>query len=293
MKVNKTLYYWSGANFGDELNKYLFEKVFDVQFNYCNDILSADYIAIGSVLAMYNIKSFGSKIHFIRESLLRKKINLKKLTVLGSGFHYWSDEHKIEFPRKMDFKIVRGKLTESYLRKHGFLRENVLLGDLGLLCPYMIGKSAKKYKLGIIPHYLDFSSPIIYDIYKKYGRDKCIIINVQDDVETVIGQITECENIISSSLHGLIAADSFYIPNVWFENTFRRYSHSSEKNLWRFKFRDYYSIYDINEIDPVNILDIMDINVTTIEETYKVKKEAVEKKQQELHTYCKEILNDM
>ena len=290
-KINKFLYCCKCEclNFGDELNKYLFEKVFDVRFNYCFDPWQADYLAIGSILdncSSVKLSGFLSKIKLIIKLFLGK-INFSKITVLGSGFQYWSNEHKIKYLRKMDFRIVRGKLTENYLRNNGLLKNDVLLGDLGLLCPYMLKeKVEKKYKLGIIPHYVDLNSPVVYDIYKKH-RKNCIIINVQDDVDVVIKQIAECENIIASSLHGLIVADSFNVPNLWFENTLNL------RVLDRFKYNDYYSIYGIDEIEPVNILDVADIDINTIAKSYCVKKELVEKKQKELYEFCKEYFEKL
>ena len=41
------------------------------------------------------------------------------------------------------------------------------------------------------------------------------VINLKDDVETVAKQISSCEKIISSSLHGLIAAQAYDIPFAW------------------------------------------------------------------------------
>ena len=285
-KINKNLYYWKGNNFGDELNRYLFEKVFGIQFNYCTDVWSADYVAIGSVLGWSCSKpvSLKDKVNYAHK-LLTRKIKRSKLTVLGSGFLDWSENHKVRYLRKMDYKIVRGKLTEKYLRENSLLKGSVLLGDLGLLCPYMISEENKKYRLGIIPHYNDLNSPAVYDMYKKYGKD-CIMINVQDEAETVIKQITECENIVASSLHGLIIADSYCIPNLWFENTLK-YRARESRESGRFKYRDYYSIYGINEIEPVGVLELNEIALGRISEMYKVTQGAVTEKQEELYNYCK------
>ncbi|MDR1584225.1 MAG: polysaccharide pyruvyl transferase family protein [Prevotellaceae bacterium] len=287
-KINKSLYYWAGRNFGDELNKSLFEKVFGIQFNYCTSCWQADYIAIGSLLGFScSVVGYGSikrNLIDILKGILKGGMKLSKITVLGSGFQNWSDEYKIKYLRKMDFKIVRGRLSENYLRKNKILKTDVVLGDLGLLAPYMIKNESKKYKLGIVPHYIDLGSPLVFDIYKKHYPD-CIIINVQDNVEMVIKQISECETIISSSLHGLIVADSYGVPNLWMENTLR-YGMQD-----RYKYHDYYSIYDLDKMEPVNLFELMHKNIEDINKEYKIKIETVKNKQKELYEYCKGYFN--
>lgn len=51
----------------------------------------------------------------------------------------------------------------------------------------------------------------------------------------MVGQIARCRAVLSTSLHGLVVADSFGIPVVWFE---------LEPALWGkdFKFLDYESV---------------------------------------------------
>jgi hypothetical protein len=231
-KLNKNLYYCDCSNFGDELNKILFEKVFSVKFTYCPSTWEADYIGIGSVLGWSCVKPdrLNEKMKYPIRLFLGKKT---KLTVLGAGF-IKKPKEGLKFARKMDFRIVRGKLTEEYLWRNHLLKETIVLGDLGLLASYLYnGNVEKKYSLGIIPHFTDLNSPIIYDIYKKYCPD-CIVINVQDAPELVIEQIVSCKNTISTSLHGLIVSDSFGIPNLWIENKWK------EGKLDHFKYLDYY-----------------------------------------------------
>ncbi|MHB9294022.1 hypothetical protein Holit_03146 [Hollandina sp. SP2] len=271
-------------NFGDNLNKLLFEKVFGVQFNYRTNYWQADYIAIGSVLGRCCSLDYEHKVQSIYRNvigILTGGIKLSKITVLGSGFQdWWFEGKKIKYLRKMDFKIVRGKWTEHYLRKNNMIKGDVVLGDLGLLVPYMIKGEEKKYTLGIIPHFTDLSSPVIFEIYRKHEPDS-ILINVQDSVEKVIREISECETIVSTSLHGLIVADSYGIPNLWVENRLKY------GILGRYKYYDYYSIYGTEKMEPIDLLEVRDKNILgRVSKEYKIRRDEVRSKQEELYEYC-------
>jgi hypothetical protein len=280
MKNNayKKLYYWHGNNFGDELNRILFNKIFNMKFEFVLNPFEAEYIAIGSLLECYIYAKGVNRIKQIINSFGIKKS--KETIVFGSGFHF--EPENLKFLQKMDFQMVRGKLTEMVLRKNKYITRKIVLGDLGMLSSYLYnGKKEKKYQLGIIPHLNDLDSPIFYDIYKKY-KPQSILINVKDTPEKVIQDITSCRNIVSSSLHGLIVADSFNIPNLWLEN---KYKLPNEEH--RFKYLDYYSIFDVNNMSPLRAIDFLNCDITCIKELYKIDFNEVEKKQNELYDFCK------
>src|SRR5690606_13222558 len=67
----------------------------------------------------------------------------------------------------------------------------------------------------------------------------------------VISEISSCTCIVSSSLHGLIVADSYRIPTAWMIL-------SDKINGGPFKYNDYYSIYDEN-VQPLTIDDFATI----------------------------------
>jgi len=75
------------------------------------------------------------------------------------------------------------------------------------------------------------------------------LIDLRDEPHHVIEQIAQSELVISSSLHGLIVADSFRVPNLHLVVT-------NELLGDGFKFDDYYSIYDI----PHNYVRFNEIN---------------------------------
>lgn len=151
--------------------------------------------------------------------------------IWGSGFMYDGASSKT----KHRVHAVRGKLTRARLLNAG----GAAIGDPGLLVSSVLAERAsanKKYSVGLIPHYWDKSDPQVGRFLERYPEVK--FLDVFSDVDTFIREMTECEFIISSSLHGLIMADSFKIPNHWIV-----ISDKIEGN--NFKFYDYYSVFDM------------------------------------------------
>lgn len=116
------------------------------------------------------------------------------ITVLGSGSGHTHDADH-------DFNVlaVRGKLTALALGL-----PYVPLGDLGLLASRIWTKSPAKYDIGVVRHYVDHEEYPFADI----------VIDATEPAEQVIKKISSCRVIMSSSLHGIIIADSYGIPNM-------------------------------------------------------------------------------
>ena len=109
------------------------------------------------------------------------------------------------------------------------------------------------YDIGIVPHICDLSDPACRQLADSYPNS--ILINVKDEPLAVVKQIAQCRTVLSSSLHGLIVADSFHIPN--------RHLVFSDRPLGDgYKFDDYYSAYPV----PHLICDIRTDRAPTIEE---------------------------
>ena len=144
-------------------------------------------------------------------------------TIWGTGIMRNTDK----FPHVADcrFLAVRGKLTEKILDM------NVgVYGDPALLLSRMYSPSnTKKYKLGIIPHYIEQDEPIFKELAKK---DNSKVINTFLNWKTFIDEVVSCEEIISSSLHGIIIAEAYGIPATWIKPTDKVAGNG-------FKFRDY------------------------------------------------------
>lgn len=106
---------------------------------------------------------------------------------------------------------VRGPLTRNELMMRGIECPDVY-GDPALLMPYITEYKRKepKYKYGLIPHYADENEVQVENL-KKQGVK---IIDICAGLHEFIEDILDVEFILSSSLHGLIAADAWGIPNA-------------------------------------------------------------------------------
>lgn len=185
------------------------------------------------------------KLIFYRGAFISRFIRKKKhYLIIGSIIPQFSKPDSIiwgsgvgESNYKLQNKpnkvlAVRGPLTRQYLLDKGVDCPEVY-GDPALLFPRFY-KSHKrpKYKIGFIPHFIDQDSRF-FNFLNDFGNDvKFIDVTNYGEWNDFIDNICECEFIISSSLHGLIIADAYNIPNIWGE-----FTHVMGDN--GFKFRDY------------------------------------------------------
>ena len=243
------------------------------------DFEKADAMGIGSILdsALLSTKNLGS---FIKRSLGKKP-----LLIMSSGFG-WENEYyqkriryfkSLILLKKIQIISLRGKLTlnkiENLLKR---TVKNPVLGDLGLLASHLLTETSDKiYSLGISPHYADMENPVFKKIQQQ--NPNSIILDTRTDPIQYLQELSKCRALISTGLHPLIAADSLGIPNMW--------GRISEKTTSRYKFLDYYSIYDLNP-KPVNLSEMGNINEEVIRKNYKLDNVLVNKiKQNLLETY--------
>lgn len=157
-------------------------------------------------------------------------------------------------PRKIkDFKEcygVRGKYTLDSIKKckPEYDTSNVVLGDPGLLLPLFVRNTEKienkKYKYGLILHLID--RKYIENYFDIEFLKNILIIDIEtDNFDKLTKDIYQCEVIISSSLHGLIFANSFHKPSIYVNLVSKKLGKSMPDD--NIKFYDYYSIFSIDE----------------------------------------------
>lgn len=239
----KKIYYWNDEkNFGDLLNAVILPKLLDRTLKW-SPVENASFLCIGSLLGVI-IK---------RQSIFNL---VKRLFVpyhvIGIGSIDGVHDMAREFIPRTNWISVRGNLTKRILsEKFNQDMTNCKVGDLGLLtCDYYKNLNAEKqFDFGIILHHSERN--YISSLEKKYIKKSVLFIDVADDVETVITEMLSCKCILSSSLHGLIVADSFNIPNRWIS-----LSESSLLEKQNFKYLDYYSSMDVYDEEPLNLNDV-------------------------------------
>lgn len=177
---------------------------------------------------------------------IRKKPK-PEFSVIGSilGWSDWRDDVTeiwgsgvIDPSWKMNYKprkvhAVRGPYSADWLKSFGIECPQVY-GDPGLLMPQITGiaRTASKYKLGIIPHYVDLDNLHVNRLVNE--SEGVHLISPLMGREDFMREVAQCEAIASSSLHGVILADSLGIANVWVQFSNRVIGSG-------FKFRDYFA----------------------------------------------------
>jgi hypothetical protein len=215
----------SRRNFGDYLSPLIVEAVSGKQVEYA-PLSRADLMAIGTIL--------------IRERKARFLGFKRKIHVWGSG----CGQEDESFSGRHYYHAVRG--AETLRRIEGNVGP-VTLGDPGLLAPLLLKKAvAKQYKIGFVPHYVDKGLSTVVEFIDK--NKEVHFIDVHKPPIQVIEEIAACEFVISSSMHGLIVADAFKVPNVRIRLSARVKS--------ELKYKDYYSAFNISQPKPIDLKDL-------------------------------------
>lgn len=231
----KLWYLKNARNFGDIITPEIF-NFFKIPFEEVNSYLDADVISTGSIIR---------RAH-------------KNLKVLGSGIISKND--KID--NRAKFIFVRGPHTKKRIVQLGGICPS-LYGDPALLLPLIYQPKIKKqFKLGIIPHLIDYADFKNLD----YNEDIKIIKFRTRNIFQTIDEILSCEKIMSSSLHGIITSHAYNIPAGWFiknklkGDNIKFFDYSDSINLKNFNASTlekpkYFLPSSINILDIKNIFE--------------------------------------
>ena len=209
--------YWSRSsetrkNFGDALSPLVLESM------------------IGrTVVHSSEVFRFGPWNNFYCIGSILDNLVSRNAIVIGAGFKH-PDAKVFVKPKRV--LAVRGPGTKAVFERNGVLCPDIYC-DPGLLAskvfPYCGSCSGD---VGVVLHYAD--KRIWSGVQRFEDGDSYRIIDIEAPVAEVASSIASCRLILSSSLHGIIAAHSYGIPSVWL-----RLSDSVAGK--GFKFFDYFS----------------------------------------------------
>jgi pyruvyltransferase len=212
------LFWYNGdQNLGDEISPFIVQKIAGMKINYARSIEKNKVLAIGSV------------VDYARSGDI----------VWGSG----AIEANIKF-RERDFMVtaVRGPKTREVLLSQGVDCPEIY-GDPAMLISDIFHTPvlpSRPYQLGIVPHYTDKK------LFKDWNDPSVLILDIQSGREKFLRELCQCQCVVSSSLHGIIFAESYGIPAHWMIL-------SNNLRGGKFKFHDYYLGTDREPPKPLGI----------------------------------------
>lgn len=172
----------STSNFGDELNKYIWEHYFP---NFFDDNPEFVFFGIGTIV----------------KEAQKYYSDSKEVIIFGSGVR--SD--KIKVLDNVNIIFTRGPLSAKVLNV-----PEKFITDPAILTPkiFPVVNVVKKWNYSFIPHFSSINSK-----YMKVFRDLGIhVIDPRDDVKSIINDINASNVVLTEAMHGAIVADAYRIP---------------------------------------------------------------------------------
>tara|TARA_R110002049_G_scaffold23545_9_gene83608 strand:- start:35023 stop:35835 length:813 start_codon:yes stop_codon:yes gene_type:complete len=188
------LHWWKAKpNFGDALSPLLLAHVSGRVVKHAKAD-TADVFALGSLMQVVR-RSF----HHPRDGA--------KPVIWGSGLLHPPAGFK--FLDNIDIALLRGPITAALLNI-----ETTEFGDPGLLVNDVLpAEEDPSDVIGIVPHHTLADDPALMALID--ADDAYVLIDPRNPAELVCAQIAACAHIFASSLHGLITADAYGVPNTW------------------------------------------------------------------------------
>jgi hypothetical protein len=178
-------YWWDGhPNFGDAMTSWL--------------LPAYGVLPIHRRAGLARLAGVGSIIEFLPPEF--------DGAIWGSGL---IRDHSYPLPRAHAL-AVRGPLTRDRI---GLVGETAL-GDPGILAARHVRRPAQRWDVGLVPHGHHRRHEGFLALAGTQGL-RVRVIDVHQEAAAAVREIGSCGMIITTSLHGLVTADSFGIPAVW------------------------------------------------------------------------------
>ena len=188
------LHWWKAEpNFGDAINPLIVGHVAGCEVAHQGP-RKADMFAIGSMLQVVK------RSH-------KEPRDKGNVVVWGTGLLNPVFGH--DFLDNVDLALVRGPITAALLK-----RKMKRFGDPGLLINDVLPfEGTRQDRIGIVPHYSLMEDEALLAFAQ--SDPAYLLIDPRGDAVEVCLQIASCAHVYASSLHELIVADAYGVPNTW------------------------------------------------------------------------------
>lgn len=156
-----------------------------------------------------DLMAIGSMIQVVKRTQKVARDDGSRMVVWGTGTLNPIFGH--DFLDNVDVALVRGPITAALLKlKHR------LFGDPGLLANEVLPFDGERSeRIGIVPHYTMMDDEGLLAFVA--SDPSHLLIDPRDDPVNVCHAIAGCAHVFAASLHGLVVADSYGVPNTWIE----------------------------------------------------------------------------
>ena len=191
------LHWWKAEpNFGDAINPLI-----------VGHVSGRDVVHAGAKKA--DMFAVGSMMQVVKRTIKEGRKTSAPLSVWGTGLLNPVFGH--DFMDKIEVTLLRGPVTAALL-KINMKR----FGDPGLLINDVLPFEGRRQdRIGIVPHYTLMEDAALLAFAASDPAYK--LIDPRGDPAQVCVQIASCAHVYASSLHGLIVADAYGVPNTWID----------------------------------------------------------------------------
>lgn len=193
----RLFWYQKEQNFGDAISATIVSFVSGREVKWAPH-RSCEMYALGSLMKM------------VANHQVEPRDKGGKPILWGTGL--MSNLTSLEFLKNIRVALLRGPITSALLK-----RSDKVFGDTGLLIKDALGAApARQDMIGLVPHMHFADDPRFAATAAADPRVKLIDVR-HPDAHEVVRQIASCAHVFSQSLHGLVTADAYGIPNTWID----------------------------------------------------------------------------
>jgi pyruvyltransferase len=200
------------------------------------DALSAVVVAAMSRLPILRAPFSAKKERLAAVGTIGHALHFGKVHLWGTGFDMQRDRtgglvgYQIPDDTELVVHAVRGRRTAAALRAKGIVVPEAYGDPVWFLPKIFPDPNVKKWDLGVIVHISELEAPNANALVKAaiaryqippHLAERVHIINTYtpatiDGLRSKTEEILACRRILSTSLHGLVIAETYGIPCAWF-----------------------------------------------------------------------------